>query len=327
MHWEKEIRVRITIRRIVIAILAASTVANLTIVGAVFGADSPQATPTATSALTMPLATNTFLIPISGTGEESTATQIPSTVTTDTLVPTLTSTSSPIWMVCIKRFDWPTYRVQPGDKLFALALATGSSTTELIAANCLDSDQILAGQLLYVPRLPSSPITVTPTATPTATQTPTDTPTVTLTPTPTNTATDTPTDTPTATDTPTPTPTDTPTPTQTPTPTLADISTIFLNPNISFVLCSDISNNIYFNVMSADPQGVRSVSVFYDINYGPKIEISMGPDGDTYYGSGTVAGKYSTSDIVNFFFTAVDSLGNSTDSGHYQVSPQLCPVG
>ena len=303
MHWEKEIRVRITIRRIVIAILAASTVANLTIVGAVFGADSPQATPTATSALTMPLATNTFLIPISGTGEESTGTQIPSTVTTDTFVPTLTSTSSPIWMVCIKRFDWPTYRVQPGDKLFALALVTGSSTTELMAANCLTSDQIYAGQLLYVPHLFSN--TITPTDTQTATQT------LTATETPTNTS----------------TPTDAPTSTPTPTPILADIPTIFLNPNISFVLCSDVSNDIYFNVMPSDPQGVRSVSVFYDIKYGPKVEISMGPDGDTYYGSGTVVGKYSTSDIVNYFFTAVDGLGNSTESGHYQASPQLCPVG
>jgi hypothetical protein len=65
MHWEKEIRIRITIRRIVIAILAASTVVNLMIVGAVFGAESPPAAPTVTSALTTPLPTTTFFIPTS----------------------------------------------------------------------------------------------------------------------------------------------------------------------------------------------------------------------------------------------------------------------
>jgi len=102
-------------------------------------------------------------------------------------------------MVCIKRFDWLTYRVQPGDQLFALALATGSSATELMAANCLTSDQIYAGQLLYVPRFLSN--TIIPTDTQTAT--PTDTPTATATPS------QTPTDIPTATQTPTDAPTDT----------------------------------------------------------------------------------------------------------------------
>src|SRR6266508_962566 len=135
MHWEKEIRVRITIRRLVIAILAASTAANLVIVGAVVGADSPSATPTATSVLPTPLSINPFLIPISGTGEVPTLTQIPGTTPTDTYTPTSTSTDSPIWIVCIKRFYWPTYHVQPGDTLFSLASALGSTVTELYSAN------------------------------------------------------------------------------------------------------------------------------------------------------------------------------------------------
>src|SRR5215211_2410760 len=199
MHWEKEIRVRITIRRLVIAILATSTVANLVIVGAVVGADAPSATPTATSVLPIPLSTNMFLIPNSGAEETSALTQIPGTRPTDTYTPPSTSTNPPLWMVCIKRFDWLTYRVQQGDQLFALALATGSSATELMAANCLTSDQIYAGQLLYVPRFLRN--TIIPTDTQTAT--PTDTPTATATPS------QTPTDIPTATQTPTDAPTDT----------------------------------------------------------------------------------------------------------------------
>jgi len=214
MHWEKEIRFRITIRRVVIVILAASTVANLTIVGAVFGADSPEVTPTTTLASATAVSTITLLIPNSGATDEPTLTQqIPSAaVPTDTLAPApiLTSTSSPIWMVCIKRFYWPSYRVQPGDTLSSLAAALRSSSSELMAANCLTSDQIYAGQVLYVPRLLSviTP-TDTPTATPTstATNTPTSTPTVS----PTNTLTNTPTDTPTATASPTETATNTPT--------------------------------------------------------------------------------------------------------------------
>jgi LysM domain len=126
----------------------------------------------------------------------------------DAYTPTPTSTDSPISIVCIKRFYWPSYRVQPGDRLFALALATGSSFAELMAANCLTNDYIYAGQLIYVPRLLNN--TITPTLNDTPTFTLTDTPTDTSTPT--NTATATPTDTPTVT--PTDTPTATPTNTQ-----------------------------------------------------------------------------------------------------------------
>lgn len=223
MHWEKEIRVRITIRRLFIAILAASTVANLVIVGAVVGADAPSATPTATSVLAIPLSTNTFLIPISGTGEVPTLTQIPGIAPTDTVTPVPTSTDSPVWFVCIKRFYWPTYHVQSGDTLYSLASAIGSTVTELYSANCLTNEHIYAGQVLYVPRVLSNPITPTLTATQTPTDTPTSTGTPSATPTPTVTPSSTPTATQTATDTPTSTPTNTqtatPSPTSTPTQT------------------------------------------------------------------------------------------------------------
>ena len=67
--------------------------------------------------------------------------------------------------------------------------------------------------------LPPTPITPTPTSTPTATLTPTPTPTRTSTPSPTPTRTSTPSPIPTSTPTPSPTPTHTPTPSPTPTPT------------------------------------------------------------------------------------------------------------
>jgi hypothetical protein len=316
MHWEKKICIRITIRRIVGAILAASIVANLVIVGAVFGAEPPPATltttatPTLTSALATSFLTITFIIPTS-TAEEIVTTQTSDAIPIDTFTPT--STEPPLWIICVKRFFWPTYRIQQGDTLFSIALATGSTVSELISANCLSNNQIYTGQLLHVPRLPSNTLTAT------LSPTPTDTRTATPTFTSTNTATATVTDTLTATS--TYTPTTTPTPTDTP-----GEPTNFLNPFVDFVLCSDVSNDIYFSVIPSDPQGIGSASVIYDISNGSKTEIIMQPDGDTYSGSGTVLGQYSTRDTVNYYFRAIDSVGNTTFSNRYQSSPMLCPL-
>ena len=227
MHWEKEIRIRITIRHLVITVLAASTVANLVIVGAAFGEDSPEAVRTQTVVLPAPpLSTSTFVIPISGAGEAPTGTQIPEFTPAATDTPTSTPADSPVWNICLKRFYWIKYRVRPGDTLFRLALATGSTVAELKSANCLPGDQIYTGQPLYVPRLPSLPIT--PTASATATQTATQT--STATPTPTQTPTDTPTSTQTATPSVTPTATATPSATQTPTGTPTNTSTPTVTP-------------------------------------------------------------------------------------------------
>ena len=49
---------------------------------------------------------------------------------------------------------WVSYIVQPGDTLFGLGLALASSADELISANCLEGDLILAGQELFVPPRP-----------------------------------------------------------------------------------------------------------------------------------------------------------------------------
>ena len=337
MHWEKKICIRITIRRIVVALLTASAVANLVIAGVAFGADSAPMFASVTSTLTTPLMDTTPLTATAQTVGVSTPdpSQTPVTTSTDMAVPTEASVEPAIWIVCIKRFYWPTYRFQPGDTLFSLASVMGTSVNELRSANCLANDQIHSGQQLYLPRVLSITITPTLTSTLTVTQTPTDTPTDTSTPTNTATATatdtSTPTDTATATathtptETPIPVPTDSPTPT--PTSTFADTPTVFLKPNITFMLCSVVTNDIYFNVMPSDPQGIRAVSVFYDINNDPKFEITMEPDGETYYGSGTVLGQYLTSDTVNYFFKAMDNFGTITDSPMFQSSPELCPSG
>lgn len=221
MHWEKTIHIRITLRRIVGTILAASTVANLIIAGAVYGADSDPPAFTQTSVTAASSSTNTGTVSTSASTvqEPSPAlthspgiTETPGTTPTDTLLPTQTSTDLPEWRLCIRKFYWPTYRVQYGDTLFRIASATGSTVRELMTANCLRNNRIYAGQVLYVPRPISNPLTSTPT--------PTQTPSPTNTPSPTTT--DTPTVTYTATDTPTNTPTNTPSPTETFTATATD---------------------------------------------------------------------------------------------------------
>lgn len=180
MHWEKKICFRLTLRRIVGAVLMAGIVANLIIVGAVFGADSAQAAPTLTSTLTSDLWTATFFVFTATAGEMPTATQTatatqtlePALTDTPTATQTPTNTDQPVATLCVVRFEWPAYRVKRGDTLFSLAIATGSTVHELVSANCLESDRIIAGQLLYLPRLP-----VEPTPTDTLTSEPKDSPT------------------------------------------------------------------------------------------------------------------------------------------------------
>src|SRR5687767_5903390 len=135
MHWEKEIRIRITWRRIVGTILAASTVANLVIAGAALGADAPPACATSSVTLTS-LSRPTVSAPASTVIETSAPalTHLPGitpagtdTPSTDALTPTQTSTDVPVSILCIKKFYWPIYYVQAGDRLSSLAFLTGSS--------------------------------------------------------------------------------------------------------------------------------------------------------------------------------------------------------
>ena len=110
------------------------------------------------------------------------------------------------------------------------------------------------------------------------------------------------------------------------TPTPKDSLTVFQNPSLCYV---SYNNNISFSfsVTPYDPQGVSSVTALYNINGGPWIEIAMRPDGDTYYGVGSVSAKYSTSDTVNYYFRAIDSLGYITNSNEYNARLTYCYVG
>jgi LysM repeat protein len=152
---------------------------------------------------------------------------------TRTFTPTLTL--RPSITTCSPPSNWVRYVVQSGDTLYRLSLAVGISNWRvLMTANCLKTDQIVTGDIIYLPRLPALTPTFTattarpaattrvPSRTPsrTPTRTPPTPPTTTLTPTATPTATNSPTATPTATELPTPTPTNTLEPTTTPTATL-----------------------------------------------------------------------------------------------------------
>jgi LysM repeat protein len=323
MHWEKTICIRITVRRIVGAVLAASAVVNLVIVAAVVGADSPTAPPETAAAAPLvstvsstPLPTTTFIIPTSTAGEVATftATQVTGTVQADTYTPTQTSTGAPAWVLCVKKFYWPSYRVQPGDTLFSLARAIGSTVEELKTANCLPDDRIYAGQLLHMPRVPSpGPIfsataTVTPTPTPTSTQTPT------YTPTPANTMTDTPTA--------TYTPTATTVPTITPTPTPGDTPTEF---GISYGLACDASIYVSVSVSAYDPQDILAISALLFTSEGIWIaEIPLEPMQGIYSGWGVLEEPYTVSDIDHYVFRATDGMENVTNSGVYSERADSC---
>jgi LysM repeat protein len=92
------------------------------------------------------------------------------------------------------------YRVQPGDNLYRISLLYRTTISQLQFANCMGaSTTIYAGQMLWVPNVPTStpgitviPNTATPSSTPTATNTYTPEPPDISTPTDTSTPTSTP---------------------------------------------------------------------------------------------------------------------------------------
>jgi len=201
MYWEKEIRFKLTTRRIFSGIIAAMSVLNLAVVGAVFNASSQTTTETDTASMTsIPTQeTLTGVFPTNTLAMNSLIPEFTSVIThtasptlISTFTPTDTSTAVPAATTCARRSYWPVYRVQRGDILIAIAQATGSTVRELMEANCLPDTRIYAGQLLYVPRLPIYTFTLTPSVTPSIT------PTATLTNTQTAAVTDTPSATPTS---------------------------------------------------------------------------------------------------------------------------------
>lgn len=111
--------------------------------------DVPTATRTATPAPTdtdTPTRTPTMTA-------SATLTRTPTVTATRT--PTPTPTETPNISFCVAPFGWVVYTVQPGNTLFSIAQATGAALDDLRAANCLlGTDEIRAGDALYVPRLP-----------------------------------------------------------------------------------------------------------------------------------------------------------------------------
>jgi hypothetical protein len=231
----------------------------------------------------------------------------------------------PGWPLCIKKFYWPIYRVKPGDTLFSLALATGSTVQELLSANCLASSQIYSGQALYVPRPIANPVTSTVTATwtPTASPTATATHTATDTPTSTYTPTVTPSDTPspTPTDSPTPPPTITVTFTAPPSVTPTDTYTVPLaQPEFQDLkgLTCVYPKFIVLAVAVYNTDGIRSVSaLLYNKDNLLLAEIPMKPEGNSYVLTADLPDPYLVSEIDHYRYYVVDSLQNISFSPVY----------
>jgi len=161
------------------------SVVNLFIVGGVFSAPDSLPIITSTSTQISPsiidIVTTSTLRDLKDTATPTlvpnhTDTQTPSSTPTYTLTHSATSTLFPSPTSCILWAYWPTYSVVWGDTLFSLARATGSTVEELMLANCLYNDHIYADQILYVPRLPIKPPTITPSIPPTETKIPSPTP-------------------------------------------------------------------------------------------------------------------------------------------------------
>ena len=357
MYWEKKITIRITVRRVVGVVLAASTVANLIIVGVVFGADSSSATPTITSVWTSSLLTATLSISTAATGWTSTSTwthtpgglltDTPGIIQTESLLPTNTSTPtetivySPDPKFCIRKFYWPRYRVQQGDTLSSLAWAIRSTVPELMSANCLSTSLIYTGQILFMPRLPYTATmtpsatdtlsaTATPSQTATNTLTATETPTKTYTPitpsvTPTYTPSPTSTDTPTNTYTPSPTSTDTPSPTSTSTETSTPTNTPTGFQNVSVMNC-DPTKYASFSVSPSDPDGIAAVfAQLYTKDNALIIEIPLNRVVQNIYsGTGLLPGRYTVYEVYYYQFRAVDDAKHVTISQAYYGRSESC---
>ncbi|HEU0293446.1 MAG TPA: LysM peptidoglycan-binding domain-containing protein [Anaerolineales bacterium] len=292
MKWEKKICIRISMHRLVGAILIAASSANLIIVGAAVEsassdvltvtsslADQDQGTArTVYQTMTLFAPTVTDLQPLTPASTSTeTATPTWTVTSTETITPTATIPYSPTPTTCALKTYWSFLFVQSGDTLSKLARATGSTVDELMQANCLPDTRIVAGQLLYVPRPPFSPATLTATFSPVP-------------------------------------------------PTETSIPTIFQEPSGSISQCSS-QPYMYLSVLPFDPQGIKSVTAFYSINGDPWLPLSMTPDGETYFGSDTLSAEYSKIDSASYYFSALDGAGNFVYSNVFPFTFPPCQAG
>ncbi|HEY4692852.1 MAG TPA: LysM peptidoglycan-binding domain-containing protein [Bellilinea sp.] len=143
-------------------------------------------------------------------------TTVPAAETPRTFQPSAT-------LACDRPAGWIVYTVKFGDNLTRIAITYRISVSYLKQVNCLTDNNITVGMKLWVPNVPTSTFTSSPTATSTPTDQPEPPSATPVPPTDLPTLTDTPTFTPTVTPVPptlTDTPTHTPTETTTPTPAL-----------------------------------------------------------------------------------------------------------
>ncbi|MGQ9667898.1 MAG: LysM peptidoglycan-binding domain-containing protein, partial [Anaerolineae bacterium] len=91
-----------------------------------------------------------------------TSTLSPTPAPTDTAtpaVPILAETAPvPTMPPCQPPANWMRYRVRAGDTLSTLAFRCGLSLEALMQANCLSSEIIYVGQVLYLPFIPAAPV-------------------------------------------------------------------------------------------------------------------------------------------------------------------------
>jgi len=90
--------------------------------------------------------------------------------------PTPTPTLTPSPTLCAPSANWVAYIVQPGDTLSGLAIQTNVGISTIQVSNCLEGDNLYAGDIIYLPFRPgvvgvpqaaSTRISFAPTATPT----------------------------------------------------------------------------------------------------------------------------------------------------------------
>jgi LysM repeat protein len=124
--------------------------------------DTPTLTATTTASRRTPSPTQTPRSKDTVTASVTPRTTAPPTRTTTT-TPSPSKTPIPLAAVtvepCSAPPEWAIYTVQPGNTLFSIARAVGSTVGELRTVNCIaDADNIGVGDNLFVPRPPSGPV-------------------------------------------------------------------------------------------------------------------------------------------------------------------------
>jgi LysM repeat protein len=75
---------------------------------------------------------------------------------TPSLSPTTSPTMPPPPTNCPPPTGWLPYVVQPGDTLSRLAMLRGTTSTDISTGNCLATNGLISGQVIYLPPLPTS---------------------------------------------------------------------------------------------------------------------------------------------------------------------------